>query len=59
MKYESPISYHSKDMASVKVFADDRMTGQQEAHGPHHLPEKPYRNIFSISNMHLISICPI
>jgi hypothetical protein len=22
MKYESPIAYHSKDMANVKVFAD-------------------------------------
>jgi hypothetical protein len=22
MKYESPITYHSKDMANVKVFAD-------------------------------------
>jgi hypothetical protein len=26
MKYESPITYHSKDMANVKVFAD-RQTG--------------------------------
>jgi hypothetical protein len=22
MKYENPITYHSKDMANVKVFAD-------------------------------------
>jgi hypothetical protein len=22
MKYESPMTYHSKDMANVKVFAD-------------------------------------
>jgi hypothetical protein len=33
MKYESPITYHSKDMANVKVFADrqtkDRQTGQK------------------------------
>jgi hypothetical protein len=32
MKYESPITYHSKDMANVKVFADkqtDRRTGQK------------------------------
>jgi hypothetical protein len=36
MKYESPITYHSKDMANVKVFADrqtdkqtDRWTGQK------------------------------
>jgi hypothetical protein len=36
MKYESPITYHSKDMANVKVFAErqtdkqtNRRTGQQ------------------------------
>jgi hypothetical protein len=32
MKYESPITYHSKDMANVKVFADrqtNRQTGQK------------------------------
>jgi hypothetical protein len=32
MKYESPITCHSKDMANVKVFADrqtDRRTGQK------------------------------
>jgi hypothetical protein len=36
MKYESPITYHSKDMTNVKVFADrqaykqtDRQTGQK------------------------------
>jgi hypothetical protein len=36
MKYESPITCHSKDMADVKVFADrqidkqtDRRTGQK------------------------------
>jgi hypothetical protein len=28
MKYESPITYHSKDMANVKVFAD-RQTNKQ------------------------------
>jgi hypothetical protein len=28
MKYESPITYHSKDMANVKVFAD-RWIGQK------------------------------
>jgi hypothetical protein len=28
MKYESPITCHSKDMANVKVFAD-RRTGQK------------------------------
>jgi hypothetical protein len=28
MKYESPITCHSKDMANVKVFAD-RQTGQK------------------------------
>jgi hypothetical protein len=32
MKYESPITCHSKDMANVKVFADrqtDRQTNRQ------------------------------
>jgi hypothetical protein len=32
MKYECPITYHSKDMANVKVFADrqtNRRTGQK------------------------------
>jgi hypothetical protein len=32
MKYESSITYHSKDMANVKVFADrqtDRWTGHK------------------------------
>jgi hypothetical protein len=36
MKYESPITYHSKDIANVKVFADrqterqtNRRTGQK------------------------------
>jgi hypothetical protein len=32
MKYESPITYQSKDMANVKVFADrqtNRWTGQK------------------------------
>jgi hypothetical protein len=32
MKYESPITYHSKDMTNVKVFADrqtDRQTDGQ------------------------------
>jgi hypothetical protein len=32
MKYESPITYHSKDMANVKVFADrqiNRRRGQK------------------------------
>ena len=28
VKYESPITYHSKDMANVKVFAD-RQTDKQ------------------------------
>jgi hypothetical protein len=28
MNYESPITYHSKDMANVKVFAD-RQTDQK------------------------------
>jgi hypothetical protein len=32
VKYVSPITYHSKDMVNVKVFADrqtDRRTGQK------------------------------
>jgi hypothetical protein len=32
MNYESPITYHSKDMANVKVFADrqtDKQTGKK------------------------------
>jgi hypothetical protein len=40
--YESPITYHSKDMANVKVFADretNRRTGQQEVQWPHRSPE--------------------
>jgi hypothetical protein len=28
MEYESPITYHSKDMANVKVFADRQTDGQ-------------------------------
>jgi hypothetical protein len=28
MKYESPITYHSKDMTNVKVFAD-RQTNRE------------------------------
>jgi hypothetical protein len=28
MKYESPITYHSRDMANFKVFAD-RQTGRR------------------------------
>jgi hypothetical protein len=32
MKYESPITYHSKCMANDQVF-------EQEAHGPHRSPE--------------------
>jgi hypothetical protein len=30
MKYESPITYHSKDMANVKVFADRQTDRQTE-----------------------------
>jgi hypothetical protein len=33
MKYESPITCHSKDMANVEVFAD-RQTGQK-LYAPH------------------------
>jgi hypothetical protein len=28
MKYESPLTYHSKDMANIRVFAD-KQTGQK------------------------------
>jgi hypothetical protein len=28
MKYEIPITYHSKDMANVKIFADRQTDGQ-------------------------------
>jgi hypothetical protein len=34
MKYESPTTYHSKDMANVEVFADiktDRLTDRPKA----------------------------
>jgi hypothetical protein len=30
MKYESPIPWHSKDMANVKVFADRQMDRQTD-----------------------------
>jgi hypothetical protein len=33
MKYESPITYHSKDMANVKVFAD-RQTNRPKLYAP-------------------------
>jgi hypothetical protein len=34
MKYESPITYHSKDMANVKVF-EDRQTNRQTGQKPY------------------------
>jgi hypothetical protein len=34
MKYESPITYYSKDMANVKVFADRQTDGQAKNYMP-------------------------
>ena len=34
MKYESLITYHSKDMANVKVFADRQTDGQTKNYMP-------------------------
>jgi hypothetical protein len=34
MKYESPITCHSKDMANVKVFADRQTDGQAKNYMP-------------------------
>jgi hypothetical protein len=34
MKYESPITYHSKDMANVKVFADTKRQKGQKLYAP-------------------------
>jgi hypothetical protein len=34
VKYESPITYHSKDMANVKVFADRQADGQAKNYMP-------------------------
>jgi hypothetical protein len=34
MKYESPITYHSKDMASVKVFINRQTGGQAKNYMP-------------------------
>jgi hypothetical protein len=34
MKYESPITYHSKDMANVKVFVDRKTDGQAKNYMP-------------------------
>jgi hypothetical protein len=34
MKYESPITYHSKDIANVKVFADRQTDGQAKKYMP-------------------------
>jgi hypothetical protein len=34
MKYESPVTYHSKDMANVKVFADKQTDGQAKNYSP-------------------------
>jgi hypothetical protein len=31
MKYVNPITYHSKDMANVKVFADDKQKTDGQA----------------------------
>jgi hypothetical protein len=34
MKYENPITYHSKDMINVKVFADRQTNGKAKATCP-------------------------
>jgi hypothetical protein len=34
MKYESPITYHSKDMANVRVFADRQSNRQAKNYMP-------------------------
>jgi hypothetical protein len=51
MKYESPVIYHSKDMANVKVFADrhtDRLTdGQAKNYMP---PIFRYGGLLQISS---------
>jgi hypothetical protein len=42
MKYESPITCHSKDIANVKVFADRQTDGQAKNYMP---PIFRYRGI--------------
>jgi hypothetical protein len=34
MKYENPTTYHSKDKANVKVFADKQTDGQAKNYMP-------------------------
>jgi hypothetical protein len=34
MKYESPVTYHSKDIANGKVFADRRQTDRPKTTCP-------------------------
>jgi hypothetical protein len=38
MKYESPITYHSKDMANVKVFADRQTERQTDRQAKNYMP---------------------
>jgi hypothetical protein len=42
MKYENPITYHSKDMATVKIFAERQTDGQAKNYLP---PIFRYRGI--------------
>jgi hypothetical protein len=46
MKYESLITYHSQDMASVKVFADTQTDGLPKNYMP---PNFRYRDIEIVS----------
>jgi hypothetical protein len=38
MKYESRITYHSKDMTNVKVFADRQTDKQTDGQAKSHMP---------------------
>jgi hypothetical protein len=39
MKYESPITYHSKHMANVKVFADIQTDKQNDGQAKNYMPQ--------------------
>jgi hypothetical protein len=38
VKYESPITYHSKDMTNVKVFADKQTDKQTDGQAKNYMP---------------------
>jgi hypothetical protein len=38
MEYESPITYHSKDMANVKVLADRQTDRQTDGQAKNYMP---------------------